>query len=327
MTEIIDLKNIEKCIEAMKKGDPIIIPTETVYGIGALAFDVQSVEKVYELKKRDKKKSLIVLVDSMEMLNRIVKKVTYVEEKLIKAFWPGPLTIIFESNGSLPSNVTGGKDTIAVRIPDNAIDLELIHRLNQPITAPSANISGKLSITEAMTAYQEFNGKVPYILDGGKSSIGLESTIVKVKKDIVSVLRIGKILPEDIEKLGLKVEIIKDEMEKKTHYQMDKKVILISGTLEEQYHKMKEYIENDKNETIDIIGFKENHILLRESVHQYMDVGYVEEVENFSKNLFQMLYTCDKSKADTILIELPEEKGFGGIVIDKLKEVTNHDIL
>lgn len=143
------------------------------------------------------------------MLKKLVQNVGEVEEKLIEAFWPGPLTIVFKKKPIVPDIITGGLDTVAVRMPSNIIAQKLIEYSDCPIAAPSANISGKPSGTQIEDILEELDGKVEYIIDAGRVDIGVESTVIRVVDGVVHILRPGKITPEDIEKLGIKVFIEK----------------------------------------------------------------------------------------------------------------------
>ena len=143
------------------------------------------------------------------MLKKPVQNVGEVEEKLIEAFWPGPLTIVFKKKPIVPDIITGGLDTVAVRMPSNIIAQKLIEYSDCPIAAPSANISGKPSGTQIEDILEELDGKVEYIIDAGRVDIGVESTVIRVVDGVVHILRPGKITPEDIENLGIKVFIEK----------------------------------------------------------------------------------------------------------------------
>ena len=143
------------------------------------------------------------------MLKKLVQNVGEVEEKLIDAFWPGPLTIVFKKKPIVPDIITGGLDTVAVRMPSNIIAQKLIEYSDCPIAAPSANISGKPSGTQIEDILEELDGKVEYIIDAGRVDIGVESTVIRVVDGVVHILRPGKITPEDIENLGIKVFIEK----------------------------------------------------------------------------------------------------------------------
>ena len=195
--------------EAIKEGKLVIFPTETVYGIGANAIDEEAVKNIYIAKGRASDNPLIAHISDIKMLDDLVLEVGEIERKLIKNFWPGPLTIVFNKKPIVPDIITGGLDTVAVRMPSNEIAHKLIEYSNCPIAAPSANISGKPSGTQIEDIIEELDGKVEYIIDNGKVDIGVESTVIRVVDNVVHILRPGKITPEDIEKLGIPVYIEK----------------------------------------------------------------------------------------------------------------------
>ena len=195
--------------EAIKEGKLVIFPTETVYGIGANAIDEEAVRNIYIAKGRASDNPLIAHISDIKMLDDLVLEVGEIERKLIKNFWPGPLTIVFKKKPIVPDIITGGLDTVAVRMPSNEIAHKLIEYSNCPIAAPSANISGKPSGTQIEDIIEELDGKVEYIIDNGKVDIGVESTVIRVVDNVVHILRPGKITPEDIEELGISVYIEK----------------------------------------------------------------------------------------------------------------------
>lgn len=195
--------------EAIKEGKLVIFPTETVYGIGANAIDEEAVRNIYIAKGRASDNPLIAHISDIKMLDDLVLEVGEIERKLIKNFWPGPLTIVFKKKPIVPDIITGGLDTVAVRMPSNEIAHKLIEYSNCPIAAPSANISGKPSGTQIEDIIEELDGKVEYIIDNGKVDIGVESTVIRVVDNVVHILRPGKITPEDIEELGIPVYIEK----------------------------------------------------------------------------------------------------------------------
>lgn len=195
--------------EAIREGKLVLFPTETVYGIGANALDEQAVKKIYIAKGRASDNPLIAHIANVEMLEELVEEIGEIEKKLIKNFWPGPLTIVFKKKNIVPDIITGGLDTVAIRMPSNEVAKKLIQYSKCPIAAPSANISGKPSGTIVEDIIEELDGKVEYVINGGKVDIGVESTVVRVVNGTVHILRPGRITPENIEDLGIPVYIEK----------------------------------------------------------------------------------------------------------------------
>lgn len=185
----IDMEQIKKQAEILKAGKTVIFPTETVYGLGANALDVEAVKKIYIAKGRASDNPLIAHIANIDMLQELVTEVGDIEQKLIKNFWPGPLTIVFKKKPIVPDIITGGLDTVAIRMPSDEIARKLIEYSNCPIAAPSANISGKPSGTQVEDIIDELDGKVEYVIDGGKVDIGVESTVIRVVDGVVHILR------------------------------------------------------------------------------------------------------------------------------------------
>lgn len=198
------MEDIELVAREMAQGKIAVFPTETVYGIGTNVFDAKACKKIYEIKKRPNNKPLIVLISNLDMLKKIVDSVSEVEQKLIEAFWPGPLTIIFHKrqDGQIPDVVMGGKSDIGVRMTSGVIASLLIQKIGNPIVAPSANLSGMPSGTRVETIIQELGDKVDYILDCGDINDETTSTLVKVEGDVIHLLRKGKIKKEELEQIA-----------------------------------------------------------------------------------------------------------------------------
>ena len=205
MKDKININEIEKASNLIKEGKLVLFPTETVYGIGADGLNEQAVKNIFIAKGRAQDNPLILHVSSFEMITRIAKNINEVEKNLIFKFFPGPLTIILERTKIVPDVVTGGLNTVGVRMPSNIIAKTLIEKANTPIAAPSANISGKPSGTNIKDIFDELNNKVDCIIDGGNTDIGLESTVVRVIDNKVKILRPGKITKEQLEKQGFNV--------------------------------------------------------------------------------------------------------------------------
>ena len=197
------IEDINFIANEIKNGKIAVFPTETVYGIGTNAFDEKACKKIYDIKNRPVEKALIVLISDMHMLQELVKDVNDIEERLIKKFWPGALTIIFgkKKNGKLPEVVTAGKDTVAVRMTDGEISRMIVQRAGVPVVAPSANLSGNPSGTKMKNIMNDLEQKVDYILDFGDIQDDTTSTVVRVKNNKIQILRKGKILKEQLKEI------------------------------------------------------------------------------------------------------------------------------
>lgn len=195
-TVIIDEKNIDADImreagSIIKNGGLVAFPTETVYGLGGDALNPDSSKKIYAAKGRPSDNPLIVHIANWDSLYKIVKEIPEDAKKLSDAFWPGPLTMIFKKSDVVPYETTGGLDTVAVRMPSHPVALSFIEAAGGYIAAPSANISGRPSPTEARYVVEDMDGRIEMILDGGACEVGLESTIVDLTDDHPVILRPG----------------------------------------------------------------------------------------------------------------------------------------
>lgn len=188
--------DLNKAVKIIRSGGVVGIPTETVYGLAADAFNLKAVEKTFSLKGRPLDNPLIVHICSMDQLKKLVIDIPEATYPIANAFWPGPLTLVLKKNPRVPDAVTGGLKTVAVRMPDHSLTLELI-RQTGPLTAPSGNRSGKPSPTRADHLYQDYKGELP-VLDGDTCTIGLESTVLDLTLTPPVILRPGAIDPADI---------------------------------------------------------------------------------------------------------------------------------
>lgn len=200
--EEIDDNAIFEVANALKEGKVVVFPTDTVYGIGTNAYDKEACKKIYEIKGRPKNKPLSILISNILMLKEVVEDISSIEQKLIDAFWPGPLTIKFKKReGILPNIVSASDEYIRVRLVNEGVIYKLIETSGVPIVAPSANLSGSFTGTKIENIVKELGGKVDYILDCGDIESDTVSTIVQVEDGQVLIIREGKIEKEELEKV------------------------------------------------------------------------------------------------------------------------------
>ncbi len=198
-----------KAAEIIKNGEIVAIPTETVYGLAADAFNIQAVLKTFEAKGRPADNPLIIHISNLDQLKRIAINLPEIALTLANSFWPGPLTLVLQKHSNVPDIVTGGLPTVAVRMPDHPLTLEMIH-LSGPVTAPSANRSGNPSPTRAEHVQNDYQNSVP-VLNGGISRIGIESTVLDLTGDQPVILRPGAITAEIIKnKTGISVSVLEN---------------------------------------------------------------------------------------------------------------------
>lgn len=197
----IDKESLSLADKLIRAGELVAFPTETVYGLGALAFDDEAIKKVYEVKGRPSDNPLIVHVHKDYDVSSLVEYSGGYAEKLRNAFLPGPLTIVYKSKGKVSPLVSCGLNTVAIRVPQSRAAQEFLRYVNKPIAAPSANISKHVSPVTAMHVYNDFNGKIPLILDGGRSVGGIESTVLDATGEVPVILRKGLVTAEMVAKV------------------------------------------------------------------------------------------------------------------------------
>lgn len=335
-----DTEELKIVCNLIKNGELIIFPTETVYGIGANALDPQAVGKIFIAKGRQSDNPLIVHLSDKSKIQDVAKNITEVEQKLIDAFMPGPFTIILEKKAIVPGIVTAGLNTVAVRVPSNVIARGILTYSGIPIAAPSANISGKPSGTNVEDIRKELEGKVSAIIDGGKTDIGLESTVVRVIDEVPVILRPGKITPEEIEKVAGTVKIDSKVFEKVEnnekvsspgmkyrHYAPNTKCKLIySNNEEEQIFQMKKLIKEYKGNVV-VLGFKEHEERIIVSQGRYINIGSKNNLEEVAQNIYAALRMADTVGAEIILIEGMEKYGIGVAIMNRLLRTCEYDYI
>ena len=200
--------NIIKAAEIIRNGGAVAFPTETVYGLGADGLNPIAVAKIFEIKNRPTFNPLILHIHDKSQLEQLCEIQNPKVNILIKKFWPGPLTLVLPKKNIVPEIVTADNPTVAVRMPNNSVALELIKRSGTPIAAPSANLFNRLSPTSAEHVFAQLGTRVDMILDGGTTDVGVESTIIEFDNDTVYLLRPGGVTKEEIESLlGMKILI------------------------------------------------------------------------------------------------------------------------
>lgn len=199
-----DKAGVEGAAKALREGQVVAFPTETVYGLGANAFEASCVEKIFEAKGRPSDNPLIVHIWDRSQVDEIAKEVTPLAKKLMDSFMPGPITVIVKKSDKIPSEVTAGLDTVGIRMPSDKVCNAFLKACGCPVAAPSANLSGSPSPTSATHVMNDMNGKIYAVIDGGESIVGLESTVVDATGDSPVILRPGAVTKEMIDRAVLK---------------------------------------------------------------------------------------------------------------------------
>ena len=305
--------DIQQAKTFLEQGNVIGIPTETVYGLAGNTFDIEAVTKIFEVKNRPTFDPLIVHTNSIERLSDFVQFIPEKASLLAQKFMPGPLTMLLPKHSSIPDLVTSGLDTVAVRIPNHPLTLELLQSLAFPLAAPSANPFGYISPTSAQHVAQQLGEKIPYILDGGECQIGLESTIVGFENEEVIVYRKGGLAIEEIEKIVGKIHVNAHSSSNpkapgmlKSHYSPRKDLLIFQG---EKF--------GNNSDRIGYLAFQEYNVdIPRENQLILSKSGNYKEA---AKHLFAYMRQLDSINIDKIYVELLPEKDLGRAINDRLK--------
>lgn len=336
-TKMLTEQDIATAAMAIKTGQLVAFPTETVYGLGANALDETAVKKVYQAKGRPSDNPLIVHVSSVEMLRNYVKKLSEAALKLITTFWPGPLTLIFSIEpDTFPSVVTGGLSTAAFRMPDNQCTLRLIEAAGVPIVGPSANTSGRPSPTTAQHVAHDLQGKIAFILDDGPTKIGVESTVLDLSEPEQGpvILRPGAITQAQLAAVINEVtvdqhlvgaaETPKAPGMKYKHYSPEATVWIVPEVSNEKWQAAVAFGRQQQQK----IGLLLPEFLAKEMIDEdVLVVSYgANTVENATKALFAGLRNLDEQGADLIFVQGLPEEGLGIAYMNRLKKAANRNI-
>lgn len=329
---------IEDAAQVIRAGGLVVFPTETVYGLGGDATNRSAAKKIYEAKGRPSDNPLIIHVASPAM----AEQYAYTNEiyyRLAEKFMPGPLTVILKSKETIPKDTRGGLDTVAVRCPSNPVARELIRRAGVPIAAPSANLSGSPSPTNAEHVKDDMDGRVDVIIDGGDSDFGLESTIVKINDDAsLTLLRPGKITLSDLKALSLDVSVanaVTEELHpgdvaispgmKYRHYAPKAPLVLLDGSAE----KCASYIASVGCDNLAVLCYSGDVKLFSDKLPTVVlyDFGAHDDPEKQAHLLFSLLREADKKQFAAIYAPLPETDGIGLALYNRMIRAAAHKIV
>lgn len=326
-------KTLNKAVKLLQNGELVAFPTETVYGLGADATNAEAVKKVYQAKGRPSDNPLIVHITGQDDLTQYVASISVEAKKLMDSFWPGPLTLIFKIiPDSLPSVVTGGLETAAFRMPDNEVTLSLIKEAGVPLVGPSANTSGKPSPTTAKHVMHDLSGKIAGILDGGATSVGLESTVLDMSGDIPMILRPGQLTEVDLEQVIEKVTVDRHLMSeseapkspgmKYKHYSPNVDVWMIDY-LEANFKEALLLAEKEQLK----VGILASEKIVSDLADQ-VTASYIltsnGTVSEAAQHLFAGLRELDEweEPLDLVLVETFPETGLGTAYMNRLKKAS-----
>jgi len=338
MTKLLlsDPQSIAEAAESIRSGGLVAFPTETVYGLGVNAMDAAAVKKVFSAKGRPSADPLIVHISKLSEIERVVSSFSPAAQSLADAFWPGPLTLILPKQPEVPELVTSKLKTVAVRIPNHPVALALIEAAGTPIAAPSANRFGHTSPTTASHVFQDLAGHIDIILDGGSTSIGVESTILDLSTTPARILRPGGITREmlealigpvtvfkQIKKLGQKI-LSPGMLEK--HYAPRAEMFLFKGSDADQL--LVDFLTEQKNtgRSIGVLATLESADAVEQTGALIYRLGSITDLVSIAQHIYAGLRWLDDQKVDMIVCRDFGELGLGLAIQDRLTRAATHVI-
>ncbi len=320
----VDSPLISEAAKLLKEGGIVAIPTETVYGLGGNALDGSVTQKIYKAKGRPSDNPLIVHISEFSQWAPLVKEIPEGAKALADKFWPGPLTVILPKSELIPDEVSGGLDTVAVRMPSDEIARKIISEAGVPLAAPSANTSGKPSPTCAKHVIDDLFGKIDAIVDGGESNVGVESTVISLAVSPPRLLRPGGITPEMLTEVLGEIEIddaVYNKLAegqtaaspgmKYKHYSPDADIILIKADKE----SFIAYVKENSTPLSAVLCFEGEE---KDMPVRAVSYGKKDDALSQAKNIFDALRRLDETGADKVFARFPESDGVGLAVFNRL---------
>ncbi|OZV71093.1 L-threonylcarbamoyladenylate synthase [Winogradskyella aurantia] len=312
-------KDISKAIALLNSEELVAIPTETVYGLAGNIFSKKAIESIFETKKRPFFNPLIVHIPSIDFLPDIAASVPEKAKLLAEAFWPGPITLVLKKNSSIPDLITAGKDTVAVRVPNHPMTLELLKKLSFPLAAPSANPFSSISPTTAKHVEQYFKDSIKMVLDGGPCKSGIESTIIGFENDEPVIYRLGSTPIEAIETVVGPITI-KNKKEinpdapgmLERHYAPKTKTVLSTN--------LPDSINRYKDKRVGLIVF--NSAIEDPHITSQIVLSKTSDMAEAASTIYDALHKLDKQNLDIIIAEVLPDYGLGKSINDRLLRAT-----
>lgn len=312
---------VSEAASVLRKGGLVAFPTETVYGLGADALNAEAIKRIFKAKGRPSDNPVIVHIMGADQLVKLTDDVPTQARRLIREFWPGPLTLIFRRRQSVPIEVAGGLDTVAVRMPRNAVALALIHALGNPIAAPSANLSGFPSGTTAKHVLQDFEGKIDIVLDAGLVQVGVESTVLDLSTQPPVILRPGAVTREQLEgiigEVGIEADVNALRCSPGTryrHYSPKAEVRLVRrNDIRQARELVYRYVSKGR-----MVGLVGTNISL-DHWQGVLVKTMPNDLNGYAKVLFATLRELDELGVDLIIVEEVKEEGIGVAIMDRLR--------
>ena len=316
---------IQLACSLIKNGEVVGVPTETVYGLAGDANNPDAIKKIFEAKGRPADNPLIVHISNLSQLDGLVREFSSDAKALADAFWPGPLTIIMPKGKNVCDATCAGLDSVGIRMPANEVARSIIEKSNTPFAAPSANISGKPSPTNANDVFEDMNGKIQLVIDGGECLAGVESTVVSVLNETPIILRPGVVTKSQMEAVLNKPVLIAKEVTagvtndeavlspgmKYKHYSPNAEIVILKGNLDQ----FAEFVNNQTQENIFAMCFDGEEQFLTVPAISY---GRADDPKTQAHNLFAVLRELDKKNAKIVYARCPEMDGVSLAVYNRL---------
>ncbi|HJV45248.1 MAG TPA: L-threonylcarbamoyladenylate synthase [Bacillota bacterium] len=331
-----DYPHLVEAVELLKAGEAVAFPTETVYGLGANALSSTAVQKIFQAKGRPSDNPLIVHIANRKQLGELVNRIPANAQKLMDAYWPGPLTMIFPLQAGIAPEVTAGLSSVGIRMPDHPVALKLIEAAGLPIAAPSANRSGRPSPTTADHVWEDLQGRIAGIVDGGPTGVGVESTVLDVTVDPPMILRPGGLSKEQIEEVigpvGMDPGLLSLEEKPKSpgmkyqHYAPKGEMwIVTSPSVEDQVKTIRQLIGQAKEQErrVGVLATEESSLMYPEA-DLVIACGKREEPETIARNLYDSLRSFDHYDIQYILAESFPTEGLGAAIMNRLAKAAGH---
>ena len=327
-----DPQVIALAAERLRAGGLVAFPTETVYGLGANAFDEQAIERIFEVKRRPSYDPLIVHIASIEQLDAVASDVPELARRFAEGFWPGPLTLVLKKRPRVAANVSSGMDTVAVRMPDHKIPLALIEACGVPVAAPSANLFTRPSPTLAQHVLDDLDGHVDIVLDGGSTLIGLESTVLDLTGTTPGVLRPGGVPLEALRQVVPTLEVgqrfVKSEgvaalsspgMLAK-HYSPSARFLLFTGSSKDTPRRYLEVVREivKRGGRVGLMTFDEDAGKFSGLGVELARLGSESDLTAIGQNLFARMRELEKKNVDLIVMRAVKSQGLGVTIWDRL---------
>ncbi len=320
---------IEEVGRALAEGKLVVIPTETVYGLGANGLKEEAVEGIFRAKGRPSDNPLILHVAEEAQVEELVAETPKAARDAMAVFWPGPLTMIFKKSDLVPDAVSAGLDTVAIRMPDHPVAHAILAAAAVPVAAPSANLSGKPSPTKASHVIEDLSGKVDIIVDGGSTNLGIESTVLDVTTNPPMILRPGGVTKEELETIlgpvGLdktvldadSSEVPKSPGQKYRHYAPKGECTLFAGNLTNVAKEVNRRIAMAKGKRCAVMATEET-LSMYEGMDLLLNMGSRTNLSEVAHNIFDQLRRCDEENMELIFVEGFEFEGLGAGIMNRL---------